>query len=400
MFAVLSSKLSSLGQLALVTVVAATLGCGVPSTRSASWTEPTAHPFTTGPYIIFGGPDKAFIALKAGLPAAPVVHWWVTDSETPGAVPSDAKTATAVKENDLWVATLTGLPPVKYIHYRVTSTKGATKPHTFRVGVPKGESFRFAAFGDTRTGHSVHRAVVEAVAREHIEFFVLTGDMVERGGKQHQWDRFFQIERPLLESTPVIPAIGNHDIGRDYFGRYFLLDKWTNGRRYYYHDWGNLRIVVIDGGIECRRGCEQYAFVRKALKEGAAKGMLMIIALHWPPYSSGAHGSNKLVQKPVSELADLYGVEVVIAGHDHNYERTKRIKGTTYIVSGSAGAPIRPVRPRSFSAAARTEPHYVLFDVENGRMIMRAINLRGDTFDTFRIEPNPPAEQREASGRK
>ncbi len=383
----------------LVAVVFVAASCGVPSSRTG-WKEPKAHPFVTGPYILFGGPDKAYVALKADLAKPPVVQWWVDDNEAPGVVPADAKSATAVQEKDVWVATLDGLPPVKYVHYRVVSSRHTTKVETFRVGVGRDEPFRFAAFGDTRTGHAVHRAVVEGLARERIEFVVHTGDMVDRGGKKHQWERFFQIERPLLKGTPIIPAIGNHDVGRDYFGRYFLLDRWTNNRRYYYHDWGNLRIVIMDGGIECRKGCEQYAFVRRALKEGAAKGMLMVMALHWPPYSSGAHGSQKLVQKPISELADLYGVELVIAGHDHNYERTKVLKGTTYVVSGSAGAPIRPVRPRSFTAVARTEPHYVLFDVENGRIIMRAINTRGDTFDTFTIKPNPPAEQREKAAAK
>ena len=80
----------------------------------------------------------------------------------------------------------------------------------------------------------------------------------------------------------------------------------------------------------------------------------------------------------------------MIAGHDLDYERTRSIDGTTYMVSGSGGAPIRPVNPRSFTAEARTEPHYVLIDVESDRMILRAVNLQGDTFDTYVIDDNPP----------
>jgi hypothetical protein len=124
--------------------------------------------------------------------------------------------------------------------------------------------------------------------------------------------------------------------------------------------------------------------------------MLTVMFLHWPPYSSGAHGSQKNVQKPITDLSRRFGVELVVAGHDHNYERTRPIHGTTYVVSGSAGAPIRPVKPRWFTARARTEPHYVLVDVETDRMVLRAVNLRGDTFDSFVIEPNP--ERPEAIG--
>ena len=85
-----------------------------------------------------------------------------------------------------------------------------------------------------------------------------------------------------------------------------------------------------------------------------------------------------------------HGVEIVVNGHDHDYERTNPIDGTTYIVSGSAGAPIREVKPHAFSATVRTEPHYVLIDVEKDRLFLRAVNLAGNTFDSTVIPANPP----------
>jgi hypothetical protein len=100
------------------------------------------------------------------------------------------------------------------------------------------------------------------------------------------------------------------------------------------------------------------------------------------------------VQRPITELARRHGVELVLSGHDHNYERTQPIDGTTYIVSGSAGAPIRAVRPRWFSAAARTEPHYVVVDVAGDTLAVRAVNLEGITFDTTVIFPVAPASAR------
>jgi 3',5'-cyclic AMP phosphodiesterase CpdA len=229
------------------------------------------------------------------------------------------------------------------------------------------------------------------MANERIDFIVHTGDMVEFGGKKDQWETFFRIERPVLRKAPILPAIGNHDVsGRNYYDRYFLIDAWAGGERYFVTDWGNLRLVAIDVGIECTRGCTQYGFVRKALEEGARDGKLMVIFLHYPPFSSGWHGSDRRVQEPVTELARTFGVELVVAGHDHNYERTKPIDGTTYIVTGSAGAPIRPVNPQSFTAHARTEPHYVLVDVERDRLLLRSVNLRGETFDSAVIVQNPP----------
>ncbi len=361
-------------------------GCGVPPQERAGWSEPEPALFTTGPYILVGDETTAYVALKASLISAPRVEWWLADAD-----PSTAVEVEAEPDGDLWIAKLTDVPPHAKIRYRVVSQKGATQAYTFRLGVAAGQPLRFAAFGDTRNGHRVHRDLIEAMAREELDVVINTGDMVERGGIKAQWDRFFQIERPLLVKTPIIPAIGNHDMGaRDYFGHYWLLDRWTNGRRYFYHDWGNVRFVAVDSGIECRDGCAQFGYIDRVLREAAKKDMFIVMMLHHPPYSSGWHGSNEQVQRPIAGLAKKHGVELVLTGHDHDYERTKPLDGTTYIVSGSAGAPIRPVTPRAFTAQARTEPHYVLVDVADKRMTLRAVNLDGDVFDTTVIEPNPP----------
>jgi acid phosphatase type 7 len=394
------------------------VGCNVPAglDRSSDWDEPQPGLFSTGPYILLGGERTAYVALRAeGIPA-PEVDWWVTDqpedkqasraaagasANAVGMAPMAAtasttaprlmQTVTARRSEDLWVAELRNLPVGPAIRYRVRSAVGATPEYSFRIGTEKGKRFRFAAFGDTRSGHSVHRSIVEAIDREMVDFTVHTGDMVDRGGRQEQWTRFFQIERPLLVDTPIMPLVGNHDVsGRDYFRRYFLHALWSRNEHYFVRDWGQLRIVGVDSGIECREGCSQYYFAERALAEGAKQGKLMVMALHYPPYSSGAHGSSPDVQGPISDLARRHGVELVLTGHDHNYERTKSIEGTTYVVTGSSGAPIRAVRPRWFTAEARTEPHYVLVDVEPDRLILRAVNLAGDTFDTAVLEDNPP----------
>ncbi|HUS67544.1 MAG TPA: metallophosphoesterase [Kofleriaceae bacterium] len=384
----------------LVHAVAALLavGCGVPpGLERGDWEEPEPSIFQTGPYIVLGRPGTAYVALRAdGIPA-PVVEWWVAsavESTGPmaGAQPVVRKVL-SVREQDLWVARLDDLPIGPKVSYRVHSAAGDSAEHAFHAGAAGATHFRFAVFGDTRTGHSVHRQLMEALDKEDIDFLVHTGDMVERGGRKEEWMRFFQIEREVLADMPIVPAIGNHDVSaRRYFERYFLQDRWSDDRHFYTFDWGNLRIVVLDSGIECRSGCEQFAFAERALREGARRGQLMAMMLHYPAYSSGRHGPSLNVQKPVSDLARRYGVELVITGHDHHYERTKPIEGTTYIVSGSAGAPVRPVSPRWFTAEARTEPHYILIDVDEKRLIMRAVNLQGDTFDTHVMEDLPPAK--------
>jgi Icc-related predicted phosphoesterase len=391
---VLYHKLSPVLAFAVSSALALGVGCSVPPSSGMAWTEPEPGAFTTGPYLVLGEqPGTALVGMRANLPGAPVVDWWcveagAVDDEAP---PASVHSVAAERRDDMWVASLQGLPIGDAIAYQVRSAVSTTPVRRFRVGAQPGQAFSFVAFGDTRTRDYVHRAVVEAIDRAPVDFILHTGDMVERGGVREQWDRFFQIERPILAEAPIIPSIGNHDVGaRNYFRRYFMQSLWAEDARYFARDWGNLRVLAVDGGIECRDGCDQYAFANRVLADGARKDMLMVMMLHYPPYSAGEHGSQEGVQKPISELAERYGVELVVAGHDHNYERTKVINGVTYVVSGSAGAPPRAVVPRWFTANARTEPHFVRVDVEQDRMVLRAMNLDGDTFDATVITDNPP----------
>ncbi len=72
---------------------------------------------------------------------------------------------------------------------------------------------------------------------------------------------------------------------------------------------------------------------------------------------------------------------------------TLAIGGVTYMVAASGGAPIRQVRPNTFTAAFRTELHYVIFDLDHGKLVGRAVNLAGEVFDTFVLPPNPPQSE-------
>ena len=342
-----------------------------------------ASPFDVGPYLVMLAPGRMAVVIEHDLPAPPEVSW------RSAAGPLDH--AAAARVDGLWVTVMDGLPLDAPLSYQVTSSAGDAGPISFRAGRTRGQRFSFAAFGDTRTGHAVHRALVAAMAQEQAELVVHSGDMVETGGVEEQWRLFYQIEEPLIAGRPLLAAVGNHDNSqRLHYRRYSLAGTVSEGNRYFYQDWGDLRVVIMDSEIEARRGSEQYAFLEQTLSDGAAKDMVMVVSLHYPPYSSGAHGSTLELREVLGELGPRFGVELVLAGHDHNYERTKRIDGVTYVVAASGGAPIRRVRPSWFSAAVRTEPHFVIFDVDRQSLAGRAVNLDGETFDSFVIPPNPP----------
>ena len=75
-----------------------------------------------------------------------------------------------------------------------------------------------------------------------------------------------------------------------------------------------------------------------------------IVVLHHPPYSAGYQGSNdRRRATPSRRSFERYGVQLVLSGHDHDYQRSTPINGVTYVVSGAArptpAAPARQISP-------------------------------------------------------
>lgn len=352
--------------------------------------DPAESPFSVGPYLVRTAPDRVAVVVEHPLDRPPEVAWWVEDAAE-GAPPTEVRKTVALEQRGLWVAVLEDLPWDANIAYYVESEVGTTIRQRFRAGRSRGEKFRFVALGDTRNGHRVHRSLIEAIALEDPDFVVNSGDLVETGGYKDQWDLFFNIEQPVISKALLFAAVGNHDNSqRKHFRRWFLLDDWAQGNRYFHQDWGDVRVICLDSEIEMRPGSAQYDYLIATLEGAVREDRLIVISFHYPPYSSGAHGPNPSLQKIFDELGPRYGIELILNGHDHNYERTKPIEGVTYLVAASGGAPIRRLQPSWWSASVRTEPHYVVFDVDRGNLVGRAVNLDGAVFDSFIIPPHAP----------
>ena len=131
---------------------------------------------------------------------------------------------------------------------------------------------------------------------------------------------------------------------------------------------------------------------------------------HHPPWSSGAHGSQLLMRREFAPLFEKYGVDLVLTGHDHDYERTKPMVGNleapsgtsapTYVVVGSGGAALRPLseatRP-SWSVLRNNADHgYLDVTVREGTLNAQLVTPSGKVVDSFTLSktlpplPSPP----------
>jgi len=108
--------------------------------------------------------------------------------------------------------------------------------------------------------------------------------------------------------------------------------------------------------------------------------------MHHPPYSSGGkHGSDNQLREVVEPIFVKYGVNVVLTGHDHFYERIKPQKGIQYFVSG-AGGKLRSgdIKDNSVLTAKGfdRDMSFMLFEVDGDRMYFQVISRTGETVDS------------------
>ena len=146
------------------------------------------------------------------------------------------------------------------------------------------------------------------------------------------------------------PAPGNHEYNTSdaapYYA-YFGANAGPSGRGYYSYDLGDWHLISLNSNIDMSAGSAQELWLRADL---AATTKTCVLAYwHHPRFSSGSHGSSTESQPLWQALYD-YNADVVVVGHDHNYQR--------FAPQTPSGAP-DPVRGmREFVAGTGGRSHY------------------------------------------
>jgi hypothetical protein len=133
---------------------------------------------------------------------------------------------------------------------------------------------------------------------------------------------------------------------------------------------------------------DQLVWLEGALR--ASRATWKIAVFHHPLYSSArTHGSTVELRPLFEPLFALYGVDVVLSGHDHVYQRVTPQHGIQYFVVGGGGDVRVGDLDRSdplVAAGDDTEGSFLLVDADASRLRYRAINERGERVDKGRID--------------
>jgi 3',5'-cyclic AMP phosphodiesterase CpdA len=255
----------------------------------------------------------------------------------------------------------------------------------------------FAVVGDTGTGGEEQAAVAGLLERMKPGFVLLTGDVVyPNGGYGSYGPNFFTPYRELLKTAPILPALGNHDVatrnGEPYLDTFKLPhNNPQNTERYYSFDKGNAHFVSLDSELYHDNGAVSTAAQKAWLARDLASTdkPWKFVYLHRPLYSSSEHGSDLEIRKDLEPVLARNEVDIVFSGHDHDYERTEKIKSVTYVVTGGGGRGLYEAGKSNWTAVSASEHNAVKVSLQSQDLHLEALRPDGRVLDRLDLHNSP-----------
>lgn len=266
-----------------------------------------------------------------------------------------------------------------------TRTNGNSREtSTVSVSLPnKQGNVRFLVIGDTGTGSDQQHELAKIMLRYRqafpFEFVLMMGDNMYGSEKATDYKRKFEdVYRPLLDQkVKFYAALGNHDESNQRFYEFFNME----GQEYYRFKKGNVSFYALNSNYMDKK---QIDWLKDKLATDTASWKIAFF--HHPPYSSGGkHGSDTKLREVVEPLFLQHGVNVVLAGHEHFYERIKPQKGIYYFISGSGGklrqGDVKEGSPLTAKAYDR-DMSFMLLEINDQEMHFQVVSRTGETVDS------------------
>jgi hypothetical protein len=405
---------------------------------------------TRAPYLQSGSDTSITIRWRTSTATNSRVRY----GASPTTLTSVTDHATVTTEH---VVTLSGLAANTTYYYSVGSTTavqaGGDANHFFVTAPQPGTSknTRIWVIGDAGTGSSSQTAVRDAyysyTGTRHTDLWLQLGDNAYSTGTDAEYQsKMFNVYAAMLRKSVTWPTRGNHESATDGSGvvvYYNLFTLPTNGQAggvasgteaYYSYDYGNIHFICLDSMGSSRSATGAMAnWLRNDLANNTKAWTIAF--WHHPPYTKGSHNSDtesQLVEMRTNivPILEAGGVDLVLSGHSHSYERSRFIdehyglsttfNAASHVVQSGAGQGAGAytkgaTTPSAHSGAVYVVPgssgqtsggslnhpaHWVslnqlgslVIDIDGARLDAKFLRETGAVADSFTIIKSAPTE--------
>ena len=327
--------------------------CLFAATFLTAFTAAHAQTITRGPYLQNGNSTAVTLRWRTGTSVNSVVRYGTSASNLNLAVTNTS----AVTEHTIRI---TGLAANTKYFYSIGTTAAtlASGNNYFVITAPTtAKSTRIWVLGDPGTGTASQTAVRDAyytfTGTRHTDLWLMLGDNAYVDGTDAQYQsNVFNVYQAMLRKSVLWTTLGNHDghsaSSSTQTGPYYSIFNLPKNAEaggvasgteaYYSFDYGNIHFVCLNSYDVDRSSAGTMAnWLRNDLANNTKDWLIAF--WHHPPYSKGSHDSDtetEMVQmrQNILPILEDNGVDLVLAGHSHAYERSKLIDGH-YGLSGT-----------------------------------------------------------------
>lgn len=297
--------------------------------------------------------------------------------------------------------TLSGLTPATCYQYSLGAD--ASLGGRLCTARQSGDAFQFLGMADTNPGLGTStRDMLALVESEPYDFTVHGGDVQYYASGFETWASWFPSMAPMLGHGAFLPALGNHESEKEdeyeqYYARFFGGAGFDGTDAYYRFQSGGVWFFALDTEGELGAGSAQLAWLDTQLADASAQPgyRFSVLFLHRPLLTCGDKSQSDSDRALLQPLMEQYGVELVLQGHMHGYERFEVPKASnpsqtiTYMTIGGGGGALGDVdenidRPTcSMRVASGKFYHLALFDVGATSLSVKVIDPTNAVKDSF-----------------
>lgn len=265
-----------------------------------------------------------------------------------------------------------------------TPTSSPTKP------------LRMAVIGDYGSGDANAAQVAELVLSWQPDLILTVGDNNYPSGSAatidenigqfyHAYIYKYQGQYGAGSDTlRFLPTLGNHDWDTDRAQAYLDYFELPGNERYYDIVLHPVHIFALDSDSREPDGVSRKSVQAEWLREKltSSNSPWKIVIMHHPPYSSGPRGAVDWMRWPFQD----WGATILLAGHDHFYERLD-IDGMPIIINGLGGGAIYAFGATTPGSQVRYNAEYgaQLITAEEDQLTFEFYNIKGEQIDVYQI---------------